>query len=121
VADSQFDRPVVSLQSAKGMNDLEDCQGVGGLWFVGAYALFSVPLLENGVESAIRVSAAIGAPCPWKPTFSSPTKCNKNGGKRLDKEEEASGIISSLFCSWKAAIVVASVAGVCIHIVKRKN
>ena len=40
-------------------------QGVGGVWFVGAYARLAVPLLENGVCAAVAVAAALGAPCPW--------------------------------------------------------
>lgn len=34
-------------------------KGVGGVWFVGAYALLSVPLLENGVNTAIQVTTII--------------------------------------------------------------
>lgn len=111
VADSQFDRPVVSLESAKGMNDLEDCQGGGGLWYVGAYALFSVPLLENGVESAIRVANRLGAPCPWKPTFSSSTKSNAKS-LYVDK---AKGF------NWANLAIVVSVVGIFVHVSKNKN
>ena len=59
------------------MDLLEECQGLGNLYYVGAYVLLSVPLLENGVESSIRTCHKLGAKCPWNPIFSSKTKFNK--------------------------------------------
>ena len=49
----------------QGMRSLAQEQGAGGVWFVGAYARLSVPLLENGVCAAVSVAAGIGASCPW--------------------------------------------------------
>jgi hypothetical protein len=47
------------------MQELANVQGVGGLYFVGAYSLYSVPLLENGVASAMKVALRLGARVPW--------------------------------------------------------
>jgi hypothetical protein len=42
------------------MAQLATSQGVGHIWFVGAYARYSMPLLENGVKSAMEVSRRLG-------------------------------------------------------------
>ena len=39
--------------------------GTGGLYFVGAYSLYALPLLENGVASAMKVAMRLGAQVPW--------------------------------------------------------
>ena len=53
VSESYFERPVVTTRSADAMRQLAGIQGSGGVWFVGAYALYSVPLLENGRGSLL--------------------------------------------------------------------
>ena len=66
-ADGEFERPVVSTASARCMKRLHDVQGKGGIHFVGAYALLAVPLLENGVRSAMQTAERIDPTCraPW--------------------------------------------------------
>jgi predicted NAD/FAD-binding protein len=66
-ADGEFERPVVSTASARCMKDLDKLQGKSGIHFVGAYALHAVPLLENGVHSAMRAAERIDGKCraPW--------------------------------------------------------
>ncbi|KAH9256346.1 hypothetical protein BASA81_005579 [Batrachochytrium salamandrivorans] len=56
ILDVVFERPVLTLDSMRDLDHLNSKQGQGGLWFVGAYSLYSMPLLENGVRSAIRVA-----------------------------------------------------------------
>ena len=60
LADYSFERPVVTPASEAGMAQLATSQGVGHIWFVGAYARYSMPLLENGVKSAMEVSRRLG-------------------------------------------------------------
>jgi len=59
-ADFHFERPVVTVTSAAAMRTLCRVQGRGHVWLVGAYVRYSMPLLENGVISAIEVSKALG-------------------------------------------------------------
>ena len=56
IIDVIFERPVLTLESQEGLDLLAKVNGRGGIWFVGAYSLYSMPLLENGVRSAIRVA-----------------------------------------------------------------
>ncbi|EOD12513.1 hypothetical protein EMIHUDRAFT_120095 [Emiliania huxleyi CCMP1516] len=42
------------------MGKLARCQGRGSLWLVGSYVRCSMPLLENGVTSAIEVAKRLG-------------------------------------------------------------
>jgi len=60
IADYSFERPVVTADSVKAMADLQAAQGHGHVWFVGAYSRYSMPLLENGVKSAMVVARALG-------------------------------------------------------------
>jgi len=62
-ADYEFERPVVTLESVAAMGELAKVQGKGHVWLVGAYSLNSMPLLENGVKSAIDVAARLGVDC----------------------------------------------------------
>jgi len=50
-----FERPVVTKASVAAMKVLAASQGRGHVWLVGAYVRHSIPLLENGVKSAIEV------------------------------------------------------------------
>mmetsp|Transcript_34592 Transcript_34592/g.90575 ORF Transcript_34592/g.90575 Transcript_34592/m.90575 type:complete len:214 (-) Transcript_34592:279-920(-) len=61
--DYSFERPVVTFDSAKAMQQLQDAQGRNHVWFVGAYARFSMPLLENGVKSSMEVARRLGIDC----------------------------------------------------------
>ena len=62
-AEYTFERPVVTFDSAAAMVSLAQTQGRGSVWFVGAYSLYSMPLLENGVKSAIGVARRLGVNC----------------------------------------------------------
>jgi predicted NAD/FAD-binding protein len=63
IADFSFERPVVTFESAAAMRELQASQGRQHVWFVGAYSLFSMPLLENGLTSAIKVASSLGVDC----------------------------------------------------------
>ena len=65
VANSWFERPILNSTSARGIAELSRLQGKGGLFFVGAYSLYSMPLLENGVRSACLVAKELGAAASW--------------------------------------------------------
>lgn len=60
ISDSSFERPVVTAESVQAMATLQKAQGTGHVWFVGAYSLDSMPLLENGVKSAMVVARRLG-------------------------------------------------------------
>lgn len=60
IADFSFERPVVTPASQQCMAALHKSQGQGHVWFVGAYSRYSMPLLENGVKSAMEVARALG-------------------------------------------------------------
>ena len=60
IADFAFERPVVTKASVKAMAALQESQGRGHVWFVGAYSLNAMPLLENGVKSAMLVARQLG-------------------------------------------------------------
>jgi len=57
--ESKFDRPIITFESLKAMKLLEEIQGEGGIYFCGSYSLYGMPLLENGVESALTVAEMI--------------------------------------------------------------
>jgi predicted NAD/FAD-binding protein len=54
--DTWFERPVMTIETNTALDLLASIQGQGNLWFIGAYSLYSMPLLENGTRSAIRVA-----------------------------------------------------------------
>ena len=56
VYEAWFERPVLTLESASALDTLAKAQGQGNVWFIGAFSLYSMPLLENGARSAIRVA-----------------------------------------------------------------
>ena len=56
VVDVIFDRPIMTLDSMANLDLLASVNGKDNVWFVGAYSLYSMPLLENGARSAIRVA-----------------------------------------------------------------
>ena len=60
LADYAFERPVVTAASMRAISRLQEAQGHGHVWFVGAYSRYSMPLLENGVKSAMAVARALG-------------------------------------------------------------
>lgn len=56
VAKFEFERPVLTLASESALERLQRVNGKHGVWFVGAYSLYTMPLLESGVRSSIRVA-----------------------------------------------------------------
>ncbi len=52
-AEAQFNRPIIDEKATKGMELLQQLQGQDNIWYVGSYALYGMPLLENGVRSGI--------------------------------------------------------------------
>lgn len=55
IVDAILDRPIMTLNCEKAMNLLSKIQGKNNIYYVGAYSLYSMPLLENGCRSSIRV------------------------------------------------------------------
>ena len=67
VVDATFERPVVTAASAVGIRALQAIQQRRNaeqdgrrVWFCGAYSLYAIPLLENGIRSALHVVRAMG-------------------------------------------------------------
>ena len=67
VVDATFERPVVTAASAAGIRALQAVQQHPAaardgrrVWFCGAYSLYAIPLLENGIRSAVQVVRAMG-------------------------------------------------------------
>jgi predicted NAD/FAD-binding protein len=56
VVDVIFERPIMTMDSMQSLDLLAEINGRDGVWFIGAYSLYSMPLLENGARSAIRVA-----------------------------------------------------------------
>ncbi|KAI8822572.1 uncharacterized protein EV422DRAFT_613840 [Fimicolochytrium jonesii] len=59
IATTWFERAVVTLDSAKAVDDLSALQGLGRRWFVGSWAWEGIPLLEGCVASAVEVAKGI--------------------------------------------------------------
>ncbi len=62
---SHFERPVMSPQTLRAISLLAPLQGKRRVWFCGSYARRAMPLLENGVASAMEVATALGCEVPW--------------------------------------------------------
>lgn len=77
-----FSRPVPTLKTLDGIITLEDSQGIGEIYFSGAYALRSLPLQENGVRSALQISKMLGVECPWNYSL---TESARKTGAMMDK------------------------------------
>lgn len=60
VVDAMLQRPLMNKYSLNNLNELEKHQGKNHLWLIGAYSLYSMPLLENGVRSSIRIANRLG-------------------------------------------------------------
>lgn len=59
IADIRLDRPLVTPAHKAKIAALDAANGLGGVHFVGAYALFRVPLLESGVRTALAAAERI--------------------------------------------------------------
>ena len=64
ITTSTFTRPVMGPNAAEAAADLDAAQGTGNVWLAGSYARYGLPLLENGVTSALDVVSRIGVPLP---------------------------------------------------------
>lgn len=64
-SDAVFTRPLMEPGTRKHLQALHEHQGENGLWFVGSYTLFTMPLLEAGVTSAMAVAERFGCRVPW--------------------------------------------------------
>ena len=67
VAERRLSRPVVNQATIRGWGIMDQLNSESdrNVWFVGSYAAVGVPLLETGVESAIKVAARLGADVSW--------------------------------------------------------
>ena len=65
--DAVFQRPIVTCKTNSALNIIEEYQGKGNIYFAGSYNVYTVPLLESGLLSAMRVSESMGVKNPWKP------------------------------------------------------
>ena len=107
-----FTRPVMTTASEGVMRALAGAQGEGGLYFCGAYALFAIPLQENGVRSAVRVAEMLGSPCPWADPGEAQLKANF---ERRTKAAAAARVASRAAKSGSggSAVEAAAVLGCC--------
>lgn len=55
-----FERPVMDVAAATAVANLEQINGDGNIWFIGAYSIYGIPLLESAVLSAYRVVERLG-------------------------------------------------------------
>ena len=69
LSEATFQRPVMNARACQGIEDLRKVQGLRNIWFCGSYARYAVPLLENGLSSAIEVCGRLGVDCPWTPLY----------------------------------------------------
>lgn len=65
LSNSWFERPTLNTDTCRGIDKLREAQGEGGIYYVGAYSLYSMPLLENGVRSSCKVARMLGVEPVW--------------------------------------------------------
>lgn len=58
-----FDHPLFTEAAIAAQRRLGDIQGVGGVWFTGAWQRYGFH--EDGLLSAVRVSESLGVTLPW--------------------------------------------------------
>ncbi|XP_048588313.1 uncharacterized protein LOC5514463 isoform X2 [Nematostella vectensis] len=75
-----FERPVVTVETEKALENLKAIQGQDNVWYIGAYSLPGVPLLENAANSGLMIAERLtGQSRPWKVHPIGQTKQNKAG------------------------------------------
>lgn len=109
--DATFQRPVVTTKSKAGMDLLTAQQGKQRTWFCGAYQLYSMPLLENGVRSGLKVAAMMGARVPISCTCDKLTCTCHDGG---DDEEEVGAVRRIVGAVVRVVVVGGVVAGLAV-------
>jgi len=67
LAESEFERPLVSAESLNALKHLEHLhsQPDRRIWFCGSYAAHGIPLLESATHSAMSVAERLGSRRPW--------------------------------------------------------
>jgi len=63
LAEFEYDHPVYSRAALAAQERFGELQGVGGIWYCGAY--FGHGFHEDGLKSAIGVAADFGVSAPW--------------------------------------------------------
>lgn len=58
-----FHHPVFNESAIRAQGQIDSMQGVGGLWFCGAYQRYGFH--EDGLWSAVNIARKMGAPIPW--------------------------------------------------------
>jgi len=89
----RFERPLVTLSTKRATDTFWKHQGHDGIWIVGAYTLFEVPLQENAVASSVAVAQRMGVNIPFRPAnraasvTKSPFFEDNNGRNETDSGE----------------------------------
>ncbi|MFK8016470.1 MAG: NAD(P)/FAD-dependent oxidoreductase [Gammaproteobacteria bacterium] len=67
IGEANFERPVVNLESMKGLQRLSQLhdQTDRRVWFAGSYATHGIPLLESAANSAFLIAERLGGQRPW--------------------------------------------------------
>jgi len=73
-----FDRAILNNEAVEGILELDKYQGRNNVFFVGAYSKYGIPLLENGVKSAIDICERLGVSVDWKYNQSKDEEHNSN-------------------------------------------
>jgi len=63
LADIHFDHPNFTYEAIRAQNALPGLQGVGGVWYAGAWTRHGFH--EDGLLSAVRVAESLGVRLPW--------------------------------------------------------
>jgi len=63
LANLHFDHPNFTYEAIRTQRTLPDLQGLGGVWFAGAWTRHGFH--EDGLLSAVRVAESLGAQVPW--------------------------------------------------------
>ena len=64
LAEFDYDHPIFDARATAAQQMLPHVQGVGGLWFAGAWGRFGFH--EDGLMSALRVANGMGVLAPWQ-------------------------------------------------------
>lgn len=64
IAEFDYAHPVFDRAAIDAQQRLEEVQGVGGIWFAGAWCGYGFH--EDGVKSALRVANSLGVLAPWQ-------------------------------------------------------
>ncbi|KDO21342.1 hypothetical protein SPRG_13659 [Saprolegnia parasitica CBS 223.65] len=96
-----FIRPVFNKQSFALLQTLKTQQGRDGIWFVGPYAHFQVPLQESAVCSALDVAAQLGSPAPWTRADKVATRTNSSWPSTLSVLLLGVPVLTAATLAWR--------------------